>query len=110
MWTPCKTKKERQAKVKQLLLEKDKAVIRAVLAIYRRQTYDEQATQATKETNYQGFCAHDASTMSMYAQQILQYGGLTVGQIKIARTRMVRYSRQLAEIAEMNERLRHENA
>lgn len=103
MWTPCKTKKERQAKIKQLLVEKDKAVIRAVVAIYRRQTNDEKLCQTTKENNYQGFCANDASIMSMYAEQILKFGGLSQQQLRIARDRMMRYSRQLAEIAELRE-------
>lgn len=103
MWVPCKTKKERQAKIKQLLAEKDKAVVRAVVAIYRRQTNDEKLCQLTKETNYQGFCANDASIMSMYAEQILKFGGLTQQQLRIARDRMMRYSRQLAEIAELRE-------
>lgn len=104
MWTPCKTKKERQLKVKDLLAKNDKAVVRAVVAIYRRQTLDEQVSQLTKESNYQGFCANDATIMTMYAQQILKYGGLSQQQLKIARDRMMRYSRQLAEIAELFER------
>lgn len=107
MWTQCKTKKERREKIKALLKESDKAVVRAVVAIYRRQTFEEQASQITKEHNHQGFCANDASIMSMYAQQILKYGGLSEQQTKIARERMMRYSKQLAEIAELFERKKY---
>jgi hypothetical protein len=104
MWTPSKTKKEREEKVRSLLLKDNRAVVRAVLAIYHRQTLDEKASESTKETNYQGFCANDATLMTMYAKQILQHGGLSSQQIKIARDRMVRYRRQLAEIAELYEK------
>ena len=103
MWTPCKTKKERREKIQELLLSSNKAVVRAVVAIYRRQTMDEQSSEQTKQRNYQGFCANDAPLMSMYAKQILQYGGLSPQQVKIARERIIRYTRQLADIAELKE-------
>lgn len=103
MWMPCKTKKEREEKVKHLLLTNDKAVLRGVVAIYNRQTLDEKASEITKHTNSQGFCAFDAPLMSLYAKQILKYGGLSSTQLKIAREKIVRYRKQLAEIAALKE-------
>lgn len=105
MWTKCKNKKERREKVKLLLLSSNKAVIRGVVAIYKRQTEDEKNSDATKHSNNMGFCANDASIMSLYAKQILEYGGLSDLQLKEARRRIIRYTRQLAELAEQHERL-----
>jgi hypothetical protein len=104
MWTKCKTKKERQEKVRNLLLTNDKAVLRGVVAIYNRQTLDEKNSDSTKHENHQGFCANDAPLMSLFARQILQHGGLTSTQLKVAREKIVRYRKQLAEIAELKEK------
>lgn len=109
MWTKSKTKKERREKVKQLLLTNDVAVLRGIIAIYKRQTNEEQNSDATLEHNNQGFCAFDASTMSLYAKQILEYGGLSRQQMTIARSRIIRYSKQLADLAEIYER-KHEQS
>jgi hypothetical protein len=103
IWTTSKTKKERQLKIKQLIATNDKAVVRAVIAIYRRQTENERVLGNTVVQNNIGFCGNDAPIMSMYARQIIDHGGLSKEQIKYARTRMIRYSRQLAEIAEQYE-------
>ena len=108
-WTTSKTKKERQHKVKVLIATSDKAVIRAVLAIYKKQTENEMILGDTVEQNNVGFCANDAPTMSKYARQILDHGGLTKGQLDYARNRMIRYSRQLADIAEQYERKKYGN-
>lgn len=104
MWTQSKTKKERKEKVLNLLLSSNRAVIRGVIAIYKRQTDDEKNSDATKHSNNMGFCANDASIMSLYAKQILEYGGLSDLQLKEARRRIIRYTRQLAEIAEQYEK------
>lgn len=103
MWVACKTKKERKEKVRNLLLSSNKAVLRGIVAIYKRQTAQEQNSDATLEHNNIGFCAFDASLMSLYAKQILEYGGLTQQQIKIARPRILRYTKQLADLAELRE-------
>lgn len=103
MWTPCKTKKEREEKIKSLLLLNDKAVLRSVVAIYRRQTETEKMTFHTREENNIGFNAFDSGILSSFATQILEYGRLSPKQMAIARKKMVRYRRQLAEIAEIHE-------
>lgn len=107
MWLPCKTKKERREKVQKLLMENNKAVLRGIIAIYNRQTMDEKVAESTKQRNHQGFCAHDAPLLSLYAKQILQYGGLSPQQLNIARDRIIRYTKQLADIAEIKERKNH---
>jgi len=82
------------------LIEKsDTAVCRAVLAIYDRQTADEQATAATADSNGIGFNGADASFGSSLAKQFMERGTLSPRQIACARKMMRKYAGQLAEIA-----------
>jgi len=84
----------------------DKAVCRAVVAIYKRQTAHEQSADQTKETNGIGFTGPDAPLMSKFAKQLLTVGYLSPRQTDIARGRMRKYWRQLAEIAEQNDAIK----
>ena len=82
------------------LIEKsDTAVCRAVLAIYDRQTADEQATAATADSNGIGFNGADAGFGSSLAKQYAERGTLSPRQIACARKMMRKYAGQLAEIA-----------
>jgi hypothetical protein len=91
----------------ELLEKSDLAVERGVLAIYARQTMDEQTATETKHQNGVGFNGVDANIMSSFAQQIERRvangtrGGqcLSEKQMAIARRKIVRYARQLVEIA-----------
>lgn len=104
MWTPCKTKKERQQRIKDLLAVNDKAVERAVVAIYKLQTEAEKAIEATTDANNVGYSAFDAEIMSSFASRLLKGWPLTEKQMVIARKKISHYSRQLAEIAEGREK------
>jgi hypothetical protein len=91
-WTP--------ATIKALLDRSDKAVERAVVAIYQRQTSDEQDVGETRHHNGQGFASCHAHLGSYYARWILSGRHLTGHHLERAR-RMVRwYSKQLVEVAE----------
>lgn len=103
MWTPCKTKKERIEKIRALLRENDKAVMRGIVAIYKRQTDEEQSSEITREHNGIGFGAFDAQFMTSLAKQILSKGFLTQTQMAVGRNKIIRYARQLASIAEERE-------
>ena len=84
----------------QTLLEKnDKAVVRGLLAIYARQTEDEQRAETTKVHNKIGFSAYDAPFMSKMVRFFKQRGYLTIGQIDCVRPTIIKYRRQLTEIA-----------
>lgn len=85
--------------IKQLLMDSDKAVMRGIVAIYNRQTDLEQSCDTTHDSNGVGFNGPDAPFLSSLAKQILDRGYLTGGQLEIARKKMLKYSRQLAEIA-----------
>lgn len=57
-----------RASVEKLLRENDRAVERAMVVLYQRQTADEQAQGNTKHTNGRGFSACHASKGSYYAR------------------------------------------
>ena len=85
--------------IRALLDGSDTAVERAVLAIYNRQTCDEQAREDTRHRNGVGFASCHAHLGSYYAKWILSGRHLTGKHLDKAR-RMVRwYSKQLCEIA-----------
>lgn len=91
MWT--------KESIQQLLDENPEAVRRAIVAIYKRQTAEEQASLTTRVDNKIGFGAFDAEFLSSLAQRIERGWGLTDKQLAIGRNKIKRYWRQLAEIA-----------
>jgi len=82
-------------------------VVRAIEAIFERQTEDEQRTESTNLNNKVGFGAADARLMSGFAKQIKEWRDgksnyafpLSPRQIAKARERMPKYAGQLAGIA-----------
>lgn len=85
--------------IQRLLAENDRAVARAVTAIYARQTEDEKRSEATLKENGVGFNQADARRGAYYAGYISTAGRLTGRHLEIARKMMMKYWRQLAEIA-----------
>lgn len=85
--------------IKARLLGSDLWLCRGILAIHARQTADEQACGATVEDNGVGFNGVDAEILSSFAKQYKERGFLSKRQIEIARKKMVKYSGQLANIA-----------
>lgn len=87
-----------------LLEENDKAVTRAVVAIYKRQTKSEKEIGATISNNNIGFNGADARYMSYCAEFALKNKTLLTGKhLESARKAIKKYWKQLAEIAEENE-------
>lgn len=89
------TKEEISAK----LQTSDAWVVRAVIAIYERQTEDEQVSMTTNHHNSVGFNGVDAEIMSSFAQQAKRRGSLSPKQLVIARRKIMKYAGQLAAIA-----------
>jgi len=85
--------------IKALLAESDKAVARAILAIYNRQTEDEQTIKETTDHNGIGYNGVDANFMSSLAQFYQTKGFLSSGQLKYGRKAIMKYAGQLTEIA-----------
>lgn len=82
-----------------LIETNDRAVNRAVLAIYKNQTSDEQNSEATLYHNNIGFSAADARLMTYYATYIEKTGSLSGTHLEKARKKIKKYWRQLLEIA-----------
>lgn len=85
--------------IKYLLTMKDAAVERAIVAIYNRQTDDEQRSEDTKHLNGIGFTGADARLGSYYAKWILSGKHLNGNHLNKARLMSLKYVRQLCEIA-----------
>jgi hypothetical protein len=88
-----------QAYIFSLLVYNSRAVERAMIAIYNRQTEDEQIAQDTKHSNGKGFAASDARLGSYYAKWVLSGKQLTGSHLDKARQMSFKYIRQLAEVA-----------
>jgi hypothetical protein len=91
MWT--------KASVAALLDANPLAVERAIVAIYNRQTADEQAAHVTKHNNNVGFSAFDAETGTYLAKWILSGKHLSGKYAERGHKLAKRYVRQLVEIA-----------
>ncbi len=88
-----------------LLATRDRAVGRALLALYRRQTEHEQRTGTTQLLNHRGFSAVHASRGTRDALYFQQHGWLPIQSLYWwrhqvnGRSRISRYADQLVEIA-----------
>lgn len=85
--------------IQTMLDTNDKAVYRALVAIYSRQTEHEKCLGQTKEHNGIGFSAFDAEFLSSLAEQVKSRGSLSPRQLELARKKVKSYWRQLLEIA-----------
>jgi hypothetical protein len=94
--------------IAKLLHTSDRAVERAIVAIYDRQTQDEKATSDTKHTNHRGFRSNHASKGSYYARWVNSGRRLSGFHLENARKIALHYTRQLAEIADARNAKRHE--
>lgn len=88
-----------ETEIEQLLNNSDKAVIRGVIAIYERQTAEEQNIGDTKVLNGIGFNGADAKFLSYCATYAKNKGTLSGEFLNKARTRIKKYRRQLTDIA-----------
>lgn len=85
--------------IKDHMKNEDTWLYRGILAIYNRQTDNEQFSGETHDLNGMGFNGADAPIMSSFAEFLKKTGFLTPKQQIIARKKMMKYAGQLAEIA-----------
>jgi len=85
--------------IKALLDANDRAVMRALVALYERQTADEQANAHTSHLNGMGFNGYDAEFGTSLAKQVIRGCILSPRQIAAGRKMCKKYARQLAEVA-----------
>lgn len=91
---------EGRAKIAELLRTSDKAVERAMVVLYERQTTDEKASSDTKHDNQRGFSAFHAPSGSYYARLVLSGRRLYGKSLAKARRFSLRYTRQLLDAAD----------
>lgn len=86
--------------IQALVQNNDNAAIRALLAIYDRQTEAEKAVGVTKEHNGAGFSGAESEILSSFAEWYKAKGFLSPKQLVITKKRLMKYWRQLLEISE----------
>lgn len=92
-----------EKQITDLLDTNDRAVERAIVAIYERQTADEKQAEHTRHDNTVGFRQNHAKRMSYYARLIKMGKHLYPSQLALSRGWMKMYRRQLADIANKKE-------
>lgn len=92
-----------EVEITNLLLTNDRAVERGILAIYNRQTESEKRSNATLQSNGEGFAGPDASLGSYYARWIMSGRSLSGKHLDKARKMTIKYRRQLVEVANHQE-------
>lgn len=89
-----------KAQVVSLLMSNDRAVERAMVALYNRQTVDEQRTSSTSHLNGRGFNAFHAERGTYWAKWVMSGRRLTGKHLDGARRMACHYARQLAELSQ----------
>lgn len=85
--------------IKEKVATDDRWAIRAMLAIYKRQTATEKAMQETRDRNGVGFNGVDGQIMSSIAEFYLKHNFVSRKQMVIIKKKMGKYAGQLAKIA-----------
>ncbi len=68
---------------------------RALLAIFKNQTADEQVQGSVSHDNAKGFRCMDSQILTSFASQLQQRGSLSPKQMSIVHNKMPIYARQL---------------
>jgi len=89
--------------IDRILNSNPRAVGRAMIVLFQRQTADEQRRSSTRHQNGRGFNAYSARSGSYYARWVKSGRRLTGRHLAKARSIALRHSRQLVE--EANEKL-----
>lgn len=85
--------------IKERLINNNELVERGLIILYNLQTKDEKKLFNTHHVNKKGFNKFDANILSSFAEQLLENKHLSPRQLQIARKRILKYSKQLTEIA-----------
>jgi hypothetical protein len=91
--------------IQTLLDRSDAAVIRAMQAIYARQTENEKRAGRADERNGIGFNKFDAEILTDFLRQLKSGRTLSFKQVTVARKKMRRYWKQLVDIANGDEEI-----
>lgn len=89
------TKSELILGLKDQIARNNNQAVKALLTVYRNQTFEEQTVSETIEDNGIGFNGTDAKFCTSIAQQYLERGSLSDKQLNSLRKVMQKYARQL---------------
>jgi hypothetical protein len=89
------TKNDLLQALRQKLASDGRWAQRALLAIFKNQTADEQDGAQVKYHNNMGFRVMDAEILTSFAESLAHYGRLTEKQMRIVHKLMPIYARQL---------------
>ena len=89
----------KQEEIKQLIQVNDKMLYRSLQILYSFQTADEKSYKDTTEKNGKGFNSVDAQFLSSCADFLIKNGFLTDKQKTIVRKKLIKYTKQLTEVA-----------
>jgi len=93
-----------KASIQKLLSQSDQAVIHGLLKIYENQTNDEKIDEETKYLNGIGFTGCDAKILTNYVEFYQKRKYLTPKQIAVARKKMMKYTTQLIQFIQVENR------
>ena len=82
-----------------LLDTNDKAVVRALVRIYERQTAAEQSAEQTTDANGVGFNGPDSRILTYRAKYAIRTGSLSGNHLTDTRERIKKYWKQLLSVA-----------
>jgi hypothetical protein len=88
-----------RSQIEALLESSDAAVERGIVALWKRQTLDEQQASDTKHNNGIGFCSWAARNGSYYASWVNSGRHLTGQHLVKARKIALHHAGQLVEVA-----------
>jgi hypothetical protein len=89
------TKEELVQGLKSQIAKNNNQAVKALLTVYRNQTFEEQTVQETIEDNGIGFNGTDAEFCSSLAENYLRFHRLSDKQYNSLRKVMQKYARQL---------------
>lgn len=94
--------------VKHLILTNNSAAMRAAIVIYQQQEIDEQDACLSLHEDNKGFNRFDAYELSQFAISCIKNNGAYIKDINKYRWRLVKYSQQIADIANSKKNIQFE--
>lgn len=88
-----------RTEIEEMINTHDGAVERAMVAIWERQTADEQTSQTTNHSNGRGFCGWAARSGTYYAEWVRSRRHLTGKHLAKARKIALHHAGQLTDFA-----------
>lgn len=88
-----------EEQIKWYIENNEQVLYKALMALYNNQTDEEKAIGNTQVNNGVGFNAFDAPFLCAVSRSYLQYGHLTNGQKESTIPKLLKYTKQLTQIA-----------